>query len=40
MAALGAQALKDMGFTNVSYMEGGMRGWKEAGLPTNESAGE
>jgi len=33
-AALGAKMLKDMGFTNVSYVEGGMRGWKEAGLPT------
>ena len=36
MAALGAQALKEMGFTNVTYMEGGMRAWKEAGLPTIE----
>lgn len=35
-AALGAKLLKDMGFTNVSYMEGGMRGWKEAGLPTEQ----
>ena len=33
-AALGAKMLKDMGFTNVSYVEGGTRGWKEAGLPT------
>jgi rhodanese-related sulfurtransferase len=36
MAALGAQVLKEMGFTNVTYMDGGMRGWKEAGLPTAE----
>ncbi|MCH8831850.1 MAG: rhodanese-like domain-containing protein [Chloroflexi bacterium] len=36
MAALGAQVLKDMGFTDVTYLEGGMRGWKEAGLPTAE----
>jgi rhodanese-related sulfurtransferase len=33
-AALGAKMLKDMGFTNVSYVEGGTRGWKEAGLST------
>lgn len=33
-AALGAKTLKDMGFTNVSYVEGGTRGWKDAGLPT------
>ncbi|MDA1127824.1 MAG: rhodanese-like domain-containing protein [Chloroflexi bacterium] len=36
MASLGAQVLKEMGFTNVTYMDGGMRGWKEAGLPTAE----
>ena len=36
MAALGAQVLHDMGFTNVAYMAGGMRGWKSAGLPTSE----
>ncbi len=35
-AALGAKTLKDMGFTNVSYVEGGTRGWKEAGLPTDQ----
>ena len=34
MASLGAQALKEMGFTNVTYIDGGMKGWKEAGLPT------
>ncbi len=35
-AALGAKTLKDMGFTNVSYVEGGMRGWQEAGMPTEK----
>ncbi|MDP9373589.1 MAG: rhodanese-like domain-containing protein [Chloroflexota bacterium] len=35
-ASLGAKTLKDMGFTNVSYVEGGTRGWKEAGLPTEQ----
>jgi len=33
-ASLGAKTLKDMGFTNVSYVDGGTRGWKAAGLPT------
>jgi rhodanese-related sulfurtransferase len=33
-AALAAKTLKDMGFTNVSMVDGGTRGWKEAGLPT------
>ena len=33
-AARGAKLLKDMGFTNVSYMGGGMEAWKAAELPT------
>ncbi len=36
-AAIGAKLLKDMGFTNVSYMEGGMEAWSAAGLPVEES---
>lgn len=32
--AIGASVLKNMGFTDVSYMEGGMEAWKSAGLPT------
>lgn len=36
-AARGAKVLKDMGFTNVRYIDGGLKAWKEAGLPT-ESA--
>ena len=32
-AARGGKLLKEMGFTNVSYMEGGMEAWKTAGLP-------
>lgn len=35
-AALGAKMLKDMGFTNVAMIDGGMRGWNEAGLPTDK----
>ena len=33
-AARGGKLLKELGFTNVSYMEGGMEAWKAAGLPT------
>jgi rhodanese-related sulfurtransferase len=33
-AARGGKLLKEMGFTNVSYMEGGMEAWKAAGLPS------
>jgi rhodanese-related sulfurtransferase len=32
-AARGAKLLKDMGFKNVAYMDGGMEAWKDAGLP-------
>ena len=35
MAAMGARLLKEMGFTNVAYMDGGMQAWKDAGLPTD-----
>ena len=34
LGALGAKLLKDMGFTNVAFVEGGIQGWKDAGLPT------
>ena len=33
-ASLAAKILKDMGFTNVSILEGGTNGWKQAGLET------
>ncbi len=33
--AIGARLLKEMGFTNVDFMEGGMQAWKDAGLPTD-----
>ena len=36
MGALGAKLLKDMGFTNVRILEGGTRGWKDAGFTTEE----
>jgi len=32
-SALAGDALKQMGYTNVISMDGGMRGWREAGLP-------
>jgi rhodanese-related sulfurtransferase len=35
-ASLAAKLLKDMGFTNVSILEGGTNGWKQAGLPTEQ----
>ena len=33
-SALVADNLQKMGYTNVSSMDGGWRGWTEAGLPT------
>jgi rhodanese-related sulfurtransferase len=32
-SALAADNLRQMGYTNVSSMDGGFRGWREAGLP-------
>ena len=32
-SALAAEALGRMGYTNVWSMDGGMRGWRDAGLP-------
>lgn len=36
-AAMAAKLLKDMGFENVSFMDGGMRAWKGKGLPVDPS---
>lgn len=33
-SALAADALRQMGYTNVLSMDGGWRAWTEAGLPT------
>ena len=33
-SALAAENLQRMGYTNVESMDGGWRGWVEAGLPT------
>lgn len=38
LSAIAAKNLQDMGFTNVSYLEGGIQGWKQAGLPTESSS--
>jgi len=35
-SALAAQSLQKMGYTNVSSMDGGIRGWREAGLPEDQ----
>lgn len=35
-SALAAENLKKMGYTNVESMDGGWRGWLEAGLPTQK----
>src|SRR5688500_5764509 len=34
LSAIAAKNLQDMAFTNVSYLEGGIQGWRQAGLPT------
>jgi rhodanese-related sulfurtransferase len=39
LGAISAKNLRDMGFTNVTYLEGGIAAWKEAGLPTEPYSG-
>jgi len=36
MGALAAHALKQKGFSNVSFMDGGTKGWVAAGFPTDK----
>ena len=35
-AALAALTLKDMGYQDVAVLDGGIKAWTAAGLPTNE----
>jgi rhodanese-related sulfurtransferase len=37
-SALAADALQKMGYTNVVSLDGGIRGWKAAGLPVTTEA--
>ena len=32
-SALASQTLKQMGYENVAHLDGGLKAWKEAGLP-------
>jgi len=32
-SALAAQTLKEMGYQNVAHLDGGLKAWKEAGMP-------
>lgn len=36
LSAIGARTLKEMGFTDVSYVRGGTRAWGAAGLPLEQ----
>jgi rhodanese-related sulfurtransferase len=36
MGALGGKLLKDMGFTDVSFLDGGVQAWLDAGLLTEK----
>lgn len=37
-SALAAKTLQDMGFTNVSHIEGGLSAWKEFGAPVEDGS--
>lgn len=34
-SALATQTLKQMGYKNVAHLDGGLKAWKEAGLPAD-----
>ncbi|MGC1243916.1 MAG: rhodanese-like domain-containing protein [Chryseosolibacter sp.] len=36
-SALAVKTLKQMGYDNVAHLDGGLKAWKEAGLPVTES---
>ena len=38
-SALAAESLRQMGYTSVQSMDGGMRAWREAGYPIEEGQG-
>lgn len=40
LSAIAAKTLKEMGFSDLSYVEGGTRGWQEAGLPLQQPRDE
>jgi rhodanese-related sulfurtransferase len=35
-SALAAFTLKQMGYENVAHLDGGLKGWKEAGMPVTQ----
>jgi len=35
-SALAADTLRQMGYANVAHLDGGLKAWKEAGLPVDE----
>jgi len=37
-SALAAATLKEMGYTNVAHLDGGIKAWQEAGRPTESNA--
>ena len=38
MSAISARTLKEMGFADVAYVQGGTQAWKDAGLRVDEQA--
>lgn len=35
-SALAVKSLKEMGYTNVTHLDGGLKAWKEAGYPIEQ----
>ncbi len=36
MSAISARTLKEMGFADVAYVQGGTQAWKDTGLPVDQ----
>src|SRR5215218_2898151 len=36
-SALAASTLRQMGYENIAHLDGGMKAWKEAGMPVTEA---
>lgn len=39
-SALAADALQQLGYSNIAHLDGGLKAWRESGLPVEESGSD